>query len=168
MIIFLTCSDSSPPVKWRRRFGAGAKDTADATAASEAEHMYNEPIKYPFNECCLGVQVYYFNFPGGENVCETHTAAHWSLINRLNRGYSCGPWREEKPVRIQLRTMMFCQDQRSIVIQSESWFLLICCKDRCSQMSSFQGKLVQKVLFSSSSSSPHAAQLMVPSLCCSA
>lgn len=59
------------------------KDTADATAASEAQHMYNEPIKYPFNECCLGVQVYYFNLPGRENVCKIHTTAHWSLINHL-------------------------------------------------------------------------------------
>lgn len=164
MIIFLTCSDSSS-VKWRRRFGAGAKDTADATAAIEAEHMYNEPIKYPFNECCLGVRVYYFNLPGQENAYKIHTTAHWSLMNCLCKETADDlDWKKSHS---ELRRLMSCHDQRSFLIHSEIFADLL------------QGQLLSEeifwrqpgstVLFSSSFRSPRLYKTKIwPSLCWSA
>lgn len=129
MIIFLTCNDSSSPVRWTHQLGAGVKDTADATAASEAEHMYNEPIKYPYNEWSLGLQVYHFNLSGQDS----HSSS--SAFNKLPfQGPHLGRKKRESGGKEH-----DSYDQRSLVTQRDSRVLLTCCKDGCAWMRDFEG-----------------------------
>lgn len=62
MIIFLTCNDSSSPVRWTRRLGPGAKDAVETMASQWGRtHVWWTYKIWRFNEWSLGVQAHHFN-----------------------------------------------------------------------------------------------------------